>query len=77
MASFFTDAMLIYTALIYLTVFTLLVEIACIRATRLNVAKGFEYLFLMVIVAALGEWIGAIGPVFPPSLRGLVAVAKC
>ena len=76
MTGFFSEAILIYTALVYFTVITLLIEIACIRATRLNVARGFENLFIMVVVAALCEWFVVIGPALPPSFRGLVIVLK-
>ena len=66
----------IYTALTFLTVATLLVEIICIKATSLDVAKGFIKVFYLVVVAAICEWIGVMGPLFPSDFRGFVIRAK-
>lgn len=76
MIEIFNDSTRIYTALTFLTVATLLVEIICIKATSLDVAKGFIKVFYLVVVAAICEWIGVMGPLFPSDLRGFVILAK-
>ena len=76
MIEIFNDSTRIYTALTFLTVATLLVEIICIKATSLDVAKGFIKVFYLVVVAAICEWIGVMGPLFPSDFRGFVILAK-
>ena len=76
MIEIFNDSTRIYTALTFLTVATLLVEIICIKATSLDVAKGFIKVFYLVVVAAICEWIGVMGPLFPSDFRGFVIRAK-
>ena len=72
----FNDSTYIYTAITILTVSTLFVEIICIKATSLDIAKSFARVFYLVIVAALCEWIGVIAPAFPYELRGFLIFAK-
>lgn len=73
---FFTDATRMYTALTFITICTLLVEIICIRATSLKIAKSFENVFYLLVVASVCEWMGIIGIAFSPEARNILTVIK-
>ena len=66
-----------YTALTFLTIATLLIEIICIKATSLDVAKSFVKVFYLVVVAAFCEWFGVAAPLLLPlEFRGLLILIK-
>ena len=66
-----------YTALTFLTIATLLIEIICIKATSLDVANSFVKVFYLVVVAAFCEWFGVAAPLLLPlEFRGLLILIK-
>ena len=77
MIEIFNDGFKMYTALTFLTIATLLIEIICIKATSLDVAKSFVKVFYLVVVAAFCEWFGVAAPLFLPlEFRGLLILIK-
>lgn len=77
MIEIFNDGFKIYTALTFLTIATLLIEIICIKATSLDVANSFVKVFYLVVVAAFCEWFGVAAPLFLPlEFRGLLILIK-
>lgn len=76
MIEVFNDATKMYTVITILTVLTLLVEIVCVKATSLDIAKNFSRVFYLVALAAICEWIGVIAPALPSRLRGFIVIAK-
>ena len=66
-----------YTALTFLTIATLLIEIICIKATSLDVANSFVKVFYLVVVAAFCEWFGVAAPLLLPlEFRVLLILIK-
>ena len=77
MIEIFNDGFKMYTALTFLTIATLLIEIICIKATSLDVAKSFVKVFYLVVVAAFCEWFGVAAPLLLPlEFRGLLILIK-
>ncbi len=77
MIEIFNDGFKMYTALTFLTIATLLIEIICIKATSLDVADSFVKVFYLVVVAAFCEWFGVAAPLFLPlEFRGLLILIK-
>ena len=77
MIEIFNDGFKMYTALTFLTIATLLIEIICIKATSLDVANSFVKVFYLVVVAAFCEWFGVAAPLFLPlEFRGLLILIK-
>ena len=77
MIEIFNDGFKMYTALTFLTIATLLIEIICIKATSLDVAKSFVKVFYLVVVAAFCEWFGVAAPILLPlEFRGLLILIK-
>lgn len=77
MIEIFNDGFKMYTALTFLTIATLLIEIICIKATSLDVADSFIKVFYLVVVAAFCEWFGVAAPLFLPlEFRGLLILIK-
>ena len=77
MIEIFNDGFKMYTALTFLTIATLLIEIICIKATSLDVANSFVKVFYLVVVAAFCEWFGVAAPLLLPlEFRGLLILIK-
>ena len=77
MIEIFNDGFKMYTALTFLTIATLLIEIICIKATSLDVADSFVKVFYLVVVAAFCEWFGVAAPILLPlEFRGLLILIK-
>ena len=77
MIEIFNDGFKMYTALTFLTIATLLIEIICIKATSLDVANSFVKVFYLVVVAAFCEWFGVAAPILLPlEFRGLLILIK-
>ena len=77
MIEIFNDGFKMYTALTFLTIATLLIEIICIKATSLDVADSFVKVFYLVVVAAFCEWFGVAAPLLLPlEFRGLLILIK-
>lgn len=77
MIEIFNDGFKMYTALTFLTIATLLIEIICIKATSLDVANSFVKVFYLVVLAAFCEWFGVAAPLFLPlEFRGLLILIK-
>ena len=77
MIEIFNDGFKMYTALTFLTIATLLIEIICIKATSLDVAKSFVKVFYLVVVATFCEWFGVAAPILLPlEFRGLLILIK-
>ena len=77
MIEIFNYGFKMYTALTFLTIATLLIEIICIKATSLDVANSFVKVFYLVVVAAFCEWFGVAAPILLPlEFRGLLILIK-